>query len=151
VKKLLKVLGIIFLSIIVLFGTIGIYTYMKSSEYSETAVPYIKEKIPELSTWDAAVTKKYLAPEILAKTEDEDLEKLMRWFSKLGHLKNIEEPQFVNVSSNVTVSNGQQTIATYTILAHYENGDATITMRLLEIDGGFKIYQFHLNSNALID
>jgi len=124
---------------------------MKSSEYSETAVPYINEKIPELSTWDPEVAKKYLAPGILAETKDEDLEKLMRWFSKLGALQSIEEPQFINVSSNATVANGQQTIATYTIMAHYENGDAAITMRLLEVEGGFKIYQFHLNSNALID
>jgi len=151
VKTALKVLGIIFLFIIILFGSVGIYTYMKSSEYSETAVPYINEKIPELSTWDHEVAKKHLAPGILAETKDEDLEKLMRWFSKLGALQSIEEPQFINVSSSATIANGQQTIATYTIIAHYENGDAAITMGLLEVEDGFKIYQFHLNSNALID
>ncbi len=150
-NKVFKILGIIFLLIIILFAGVAAYTYMKSSEYSKTAIPYINEKIPELSTWESSVAKKYLAPEILAKTQDADLERLMRWFSKLGSLKSIEEPQFINVSSITTISSGQQTIVTYTILAHYEKGDATITMRLLEVEGGFQIYQFHLNSNALIN
>ena len=151
VKKVLKVIGIIFLCIIALFGAIATYTYMKSAQYEKTAVPYIKEKIPELSSWDPNVAKKYFAPEVLEITKDEDLIRLMRWFSKLGALKGIEEPQFINVSSSATVSNGQQTIASYTILAHYENGDANITIRLLEVENGFKIYQFHISSMALIN
>ncbi len=150
-KKVFKVLGIIFLFTIISFGAIGVYTYLKTSEYSKTAVPYIKEKIPKLSSWDLAVAKQYLAPQVLETTKDEDLKKLMRWFSKLGSLKSIEEPQFVNVTSSATVANGKQTIATYTILANYENGVANITMRLLEVEDGFQIYQFHINSNALID
>lgn len=150
-KKVLKVLGIVFLVIVVFFSAIGVYTYLKSSEYSKTAVPYIKEKIHELSSWDSDVAKQYLAPQVLEMTKDEDLDKLMNWFSKLGSLKNIEEPQFVNVTSSATLANGQQTIATYTILANYENGVANITMRLLEVKDGFQIYQFHINSNALMD
>jgi len=111
VKKFLKIIGIIFLCIIALFGAIATYTYLKSAEYKETAVPYIKEKIPELSLWNPEVAKKYLAPEALEITKDEDLAKLMRWFSKLGNLKSFDEPQFVNVSSSATLSKGQQTIA----------------------------------------
>ena len=144
-------LGIIFLSIITFFVAIGAYTYMKQSEYSKTAVPYIKEKIPELSTWDPVIAKKYLVPEVLAETNDDDLEKLMRWFSKLGRLKSIEEPQFVSVSSSVTTKNGQRTMVTYTINTHYENGTAVITMKLLEAEDSFQIYQFQLNSNAFIN
>jgi hypothetical protein len=127
------------------------YFYLKSHEYSKTAVPYIKKVIPEISTWDPVVSKKYMAADVLASLKDEDLNKLMHWLSKLGSLKSIEEPSFVNVSTSATVKNGKQTIATYTILAHYEHGDANITMRLLEFNNGFKVYQFNVNSNALIE
>ena len=150
-KKFLKILGIIFLSIIVIFALIGGWTYWKSTEYKETAVPYIKENIPRLSGWNAEVVKSLLAPSVLKVTKDEDLEKLMKWFSKLGDLKDIEEPQFVNVTTSATVVHSKQTIVTYSIPAHYQNGDAIITMRLLEVGEGFKVYQFHLASMALIN
>ena len=150
-KKFLKILGIIFLSIIVIFALIVGWTYWKYTEYKETAVPYIKENIPRLSGLNAEVVKSLLAPSVLKVTKDEDLEKLMKWFSKLGDLKDIEEPQFVNVTTSATVVHGKQTIVTYSIPAHYQNGDATITMRLLEVGEGFKVYQFHLASMALIN
>lgn len=52
---------------------------------------------------------------------------------------------------SATVGNGKQTIVTYTIPAHYQNGDATITIRLLEDGKDFKLYHFNLQSMALIN
>ena len=150
-KRFLRVLGIIFLGIIIIFGLIGGWTYWKSTKYEETAVPYIKENIPKLSSWNLKITKSLLAPSILEMTTDDDLEKLMKWFSKLGSLKSIEEPQFININTTVTAEHGKQVIVLYNILAHYQNGDATITMRLLETEKGFEVYQFYLNSKALIN
>ena len=144
-KKLLKILGVVFVCLACIVGVFAGYFYIKSAKYEKTAVPYIKEKIPELSTWDPAVSKKYMAPEVLELIKDDELNKLMHWLSKLGRLKGIEEPQFVNVSTSATTEHGKQTIATYNIAAHYENGDANITMRLLEVEGGFQIYQFYVN------
>lgn len=150
-KKILKVLGIIFLVIVILIASLFAYTYLKSSEYNEEALPYIEKVIPELSTWNTKILKKYSAPEALANIKDEEFEKLMRWFSKLGNLKSIEKPKFVNFSNYSSLENGQKTILSYTILAHYENGDALIEMSLLEVENGFQVYRFHLNSSALID
>lgn len=150
-KKALKILGIIFLAIIIVISSLFAYTYLKSSEYNEEAIPYIEKVIPELSTWNTEIVKKYSAPEALANIKDEELEKLMRWFSKLGNLKSIEKPKFVNFSNYSSLESGQKTILSYNIIAHYENGDALIEMRLLEVENGFQVYRFNLNSSALID
>ena len=151
-KKVLKFLGILLLGIIILFTFIGGYTYYKSSEYEKTAVPYIKEKIPLLSTWDYETTKSFMVPIVLENTKEEDFKKIIHWFSKLGKLKNIEDPEFRNVSTNSNIAGAtSKTIVTYEILAHYENGDATITMRLLEENNDFKIYYFNINSMALLN
>ena len=151
-KKVLKILGILFLSIVVLFIFIAGFTYYKSSEYEKTAVPYIKENIPLLSNWDYEITKSLMVPTVLENAKEEDFKKIIHWFSKLGKLKNIEEPEFKNVSTRSSMSGGgSETIVTYKILAHYENGDATIMMRLLDENNSFKIYYFNINSMALLN
>lgn len=150
-NKFFKILIFMVIGIVFIFGSLGAYLSYKSAKYSETAVPYIKEKIPELSTWKFDVAKSLLAPSIREQTKDEDLKKILKWFSKLGQLEKIDEPQFVKVSKSATTEYGNQTIATYTIHAYYENGDAIITMGLLEVENGYGIFQFHLSSAALIE
>ncbi|ARU55874.1 hypothetical protein OLMES_1800 [Oleiphilus messinensis] len=64
----------------------------------------------------------------------------------------MEEPEFNQVRSGAIVREGANTIVTYnTVLAHYENGDAQITIRLLDLGGSFEVYHFHVNSAALIE
>jgi hypothetical protein len=126
------------------------YTLYKKSCYEDTAVPYIKKVVPQISMWDINVMKQYMAPQSLKNTKDEDLSKLFKWFSKLGSLKSIETPQFQNVTSSVTTMEGKNTIVNYTVKAHYEKADATITIRLLESGKGFKVYYFNLDSDGLI-
>ncbi|MFV1922553.1 MAG: hypothetical protein ACMZ63_08120, partial [Methylotenera sp.] len=58
-RKFLKVVGIIILSFVLLFVAIGFYVSTKSSEYETTAVPFIHEVIPKISSWDKAIFKKY--------------------------------------------------------------------------------------------
>jgi hypothetical protein len=151
-KKVLKILAILFLSLIILFAIIAGMTYYKSSQYEKTVVPYIKEKIPLLSNWEYETTKSLMSPKVLENTKEEDLKKIIHWFSKLGKLNHIEKPEFRNVSTRSSFTgSGTETIVTYEILAHYENGDATITMSLLDNNSSFKIYHFNINSMALLN
>jgi len=150
-KKVLKWLGIALLGLIALFALLAVYTGYKQSEYNETAVPYIKKVIPKISEWDSDEIKPLFVPSTFDNVSDEDFAKLFKWFSKLGSLKSIDEPQFTQVHSGATVKEGANTIVTYTVLAHYENGDAHISIRLLDLGGSFEIYHFNLNSKALIE
>lgn len=150
-KNIFKWLGIIFLGLISLIIIVAVYTGYKQSEYNETAVPYINKVIPIISEWDIEKAKPLFVSATFENTSDEDLEKLFRWFSKLGTLKNIEEPTFAQVLSGATIQDGASTIVTYTVVGHYENGDANITIRLLDLEDSFKIYHFKMNSLALIE
>ena len=150
-KKVLKWIAILLIGLIVLFVLLAAYTGYKQSEYSETAVPYIKKVIPIISEWSPENSKPLFVPSTFDDVSDEDFSKLLKWFSKLGALKSIDEPQFSQVTSSTTVREGANTIVTYGVLAHYENGDAQISIRLLDLEVSFEIYQFHLNSQALIE
>jgi hypothetical protein len=150
-KKILQAIIIIFLLIVALIISLVTYSYFKAEQYNNSAVPYINQKIPELSSWNPEEMKKYIAPDTSQKNTDEYLTILTLKLAELGQLKNFDEPQFVNIESIETLLDGKQTIATYNILTRYENGDANITMRLLEGDDGFKIYTFYVGSIAPIE
>ncbi len=148
-KKILKGIGKFILVIIVLFTLIGAWTFYKSSGYEETAVPYITKIVPIISKWDHDSSKVYFVPEVLNETSDEDFKKVYKFLSKMGAFISMEAPQFTNVSSSATTENGTMTLVTYTIAAKYSNGDATITIILKEIENGFQLHTFNLNSMAL--
>ena len=150
-KKFLKWLGIAILVVVVLIAGIYIWVSFTASKYNETAIPYIEKVMPELSKWDVSVAKQYMSPEALQSVSDEDFGKLMKFLSKIGSLKSIEEPQFQKVNSSVTAGTGTLTTVIYAFTAHYENGDATITLRLKPVDSGYEIYYFNVNSMVLAE
>ena len=150
-KKILKGIGITVLVIVLLFIGIGSYTGYKTSEYEETAVPYLKEAVPALSKWDIELSKEYFSSIVFEDTTDEDLAKLFNWLSKLGVLESLEEFEFINLRSGVNTKLGSHKLVTYQTKAHFENGAALITVRLLDKDQVFKVYSFHVNSDALIE
>jgi hypothetical protein len=150
-KKIFQWVGIFIIGIILLFVVIGIFSGYKAAEYKDTAVPYIKNVIPKISEWNAETSKQFFVSSTFDDVSDEDFSKIFQWFSKLGRLKSIEEPIFTQVHSAATVTEGANTIVTYGVAAHYENGDAQITIKLLDLGEAFEIYHFNINSVALIE
>ena len=150
-KKVLMVFGGIFLVIVLAFAGMGLFAWYKSSQYDDTAVPYIKATIPEISTWNTELIKGYMAPQVLDETTDENFEKIINYLSKLGALITLGEPSFTRIHTGANIESGKQTIVTYTIDAVYENGDAVITMSLLDRGNSFQVYKFHINSMALAE
>ncbi|MCP3176516.1 hypothetical protein MJO47_05320 [Desulfuromonas sp. KJ2020] len=150
-KKVFMVLGVVSLVVVLAMAGIGIFTWYKSSQYKDTAVPYIKATVPELSKWDPEVIKGYMAPEGIKDVSDENFVKIIRYLSKLGALLSMEEPSFSNIYTGSTLEGGSQTIVTYTIDATYEKGDAEITMTLLDLGNTFQVYKFHISSMALVE
>jgi hypothetical protein len=145
-KKILKIIGVLFLILVAIVS----YTSYKYHEYDKTAIPYIKDIIPIFSTWDAEKTKKYWSKTALNATTEEDYIKLFKMYRKLGTLKSIENPQSTNIFSGTKKIDGVNTIITYFVLAHYQNGDAEITLRLLPENEKYKLLSFNINSKAFI-
>lgn len=150
-KKVFMVLGGIFFVVILGIAGMGSYAWYKSSQYEETAVPYIKATVPVISNWDTEVIKGYMVPEVLAETTDGDFAKIIKYLSKLGSLKKMEEPSFARIYTGATINDGKNTYVTYNINAEYEKGAAVINIVLLDLGDHFQIYRFHINSMALVE
>jgi len=150
-KKLLKGIGITILGMFILFAIIATWSNIKSSNYKETAIPYLDTALTDISSWELDVLKKYMTPSSLEGVSEEDLAKLVRAFSKMGKLKEFGKYEFTNVSSKAMAGGDSGTFVTYVVPAKYENGDATITVTLKEEQDSFSVYHFNLNSMTLIE
>lgn len=142
------ILGVILLAIISVTG----YTRYLASQYEDTAIPYVKMFIPEMSRWDPTIIKGYMPRESLESTPDESIIKIVEYLSKLGDLKEIGEPEFSKIISGAQGNKDEgKKVVVYTVDAVYETGDAEITINLLVKDDTYKVYNFHINSLALLN
>ena len=150
-KKFFILLSLWLLTIICVIVGSNLYEQHQGEAYTETAVPYIKRVIPEVSKWNPAITRKLMAPEVLETIPEDRFVRAMTWFSDLGALQSMEEPVFKKVYAEEEIDIGIQTIIEYDIDAKYENGDALISIKLLDRGGSFDIYRFNLSSSTLAE
>jgi hypothetical protein len=134
----------------VIIGSI-VYDRYQATEFTDTAVPYVKQIIPIVSTWDTAAIRELMVAEVSAEITEDKFARTMLWFSKLGELQSMEEPDFQAVDTGGKTVIGMQTIVEYEVDAKYENGDALLNIKLLERDGSFELYSFNLSSETLLD
>ncbi len=125
------------------------YRHMQASHYQATAIPYIKTVLPQISTWDPARVKEFMAPEVLERVSDEDLAALMTSLSQIGKLETIDDISFENKSSGEHITRGQQPLVTYELETHYSSGEVKVTISLLDKGDSFDVYHFNFQSQAL--
>ena len=112
-------------------------------------MPYLKMVVPELSKWDPEIIKSYMTSQSLQGTSEEKLVTIVSYLSKLGNLERMEDPEFLQVDVVRTNDYSEINIVTYKIGAQYENGDAVISIGLLDQGGSFRIHNFNFNSEIL--
>jgi hypothetical protein len=134
----------------VIIGSI-VYDRYQASEYTDTAVPYIRQIIPIVSKWEPAAIRELMVPEVSADISEDKFAQTMVWFSKLGALQSMEEPEFQEVDTGGKTVIGMQTIVEYEVDAKYENGDALLNIKLLDRNGSFELYSFNLSSEVLLE
>ncbi len=148
-KKILLWLGGVFVAILVLLIGVAVWTGYQSADYETTAVPYIEEAIPRISSWDPVTIKSYMSPEVMAEIPEEQFLETTKAFTKLGDLESVGKPEFTKIMSNATITEGSGTLVTYVVPVKYSNGDATITIILKDLGESFEIYNLNINSMAL--
>lgn len=149
-KKYFVLIALWVVSIIVAVGGLEIYKSYQGSEFDKTAIPYIRQVVPQISTWDPETVKLLMAPEIAATIPDEKFIRAMRFFSKLGALQDIDEPEFEEAHVDREMDIGKQTIIEYKIAARYENAEAEIHLQLLERGESYELYRFNYSSELLL-
>lgn len=63
----------------------------------------------------------------------------------------MEDPKFAQLHENVQTDTGNLTIVVYDINAKYENGDAVISLKLLDKGETLEIYRFDFSSAILME
>jgi hypothetical protein len=148
-KKLFIMLACWFATIVAVVAGSYLYSHFQAAEYDDRALPYIRKVVPEISQWNPEITRSLMAAEALATVSEEQLGRIMGLFSRMGGLRGMETPEFQKVLSQEDSGSGMQTVIAYELAATYENGDALISINLLERDGSFEVYRFNLSSEAL--
>jgi len=146
VKKFIIYVIFIF---VVGFSSYFIYGYMQAEKYNGTAIPYIEQVLPELSSWDVDRVTSCLAPEVIKTISPEDLEHLLMALSQIGALQSIDEATFKNEATGNNIKDSDAPIVTYEIATQYSSGPATVILSLLQRDGHYQVYSFNFQSQAL--
>jgi hypothetical protein len=144
-------LGSIFLLIILGFFSIYIWFSISSEQYLEEASPYLDTNLPIVLNWDFEQLKPLLTTGAAEAFESERGQKVHRMFSKLGKLESIEEPQFVSASSGVSIGAGVYDVVTFSVLAHFETGQAQVSVTLVPDSDSYKIHYLQINSDAFLE
>ncbi|MBE0575426.1 MAG: hypothetical protein IH613_05960 [Desulfuromonadales bacterium] len=92
-----------------------------------------------------------MAPEVSATIPEKTFVQAMACFSRLGALQSMEDPKFAQIHQNLQTDIGNLTIVVYNINAKYENGDAVISLKLLDKGETFEIYRFDFSSAILVE
>jgi hypothetical protein len=150
-KKALMILGGIFILVIVLLvGGLAIL-HVQGRALDRESKAYVDAAIPAIvAKWDINEIERRISPEFKATLKDGDLEKVVRFFSKLGKLK---EYKGAKGESNIKVllGKGERITAAYVAYADFERGPAKIKMTLIKHGDGWQIYGLHINSRVFFE
>ncbi len=143
-------IGVWLVAMVCLILGFHLYDRSKGDDFEQTAIPYLKRVIPEISRWDLETTRMFMAAEALQGISDERFTQIITQFSRMGELQSFEEPEFEKVRTDESPS-GPKTVVSYKVIAKYANGDAHLNFILLENNKTYEIYLFNLSSKALAD
>ena len=150
-KKLLIILGILFLlTIAVVGGLIGFVAY-NGTKLDASSKEYVDQAIPQIvTTWSSTELLNRASPELEASATKEQLNQLFKKLSELGTLKKYQGAEGESFMS-YTTEHGKQITAKYKAKAIFEHGEAEIQIQLIEHDGKWKIINFQVNSPVFLN
>lgn len=140
------------LLIILLFVWAGVKTSSTYNKLEGKAEPLISKVLEEQSSsWDYEILKPHLSNIWLKMVDENQSNKLMKLFSKLGAFKSIDEIKWTGCSIKSNTEFGTIDRCDYTASASYENGAAYISVGIVLEGNEPKIIQLHINSNAFLE
>lgn len=150
-KKLLIVLGAVFLIVLVLVGGGVAYLAVNGSALDRESKAFADAVISSIiGGWDERELESRVSPEFRAATTSSDLDKLFAMFRRLGNLKSYNGSKG-DANISVTTQSGKQITATYVGSADFENGPAQIAIRLIKHGDQWQILAFRVDSRSFLD
>ena len=108
---------------------------------------HAREVVNGLSEFSEEQFSAYWGPEPPGSPEHREF--VMEWFSKLGHLEQIDGVELKGYSSMSTLRSGTRHSFTYWIDATYSNGEATVVVPVLAADGTLRAVNLFFYSEVL--
>jgi|SRR5262245_12727048 len=149
-KKLLIVLGIVFIVLLVgIAGLIG-YAAFTGSRLDKESKAYVDAAVPAIvSSWNEQELLRRASPEFQKAASSSDVERLFRWLRTLGRLQKYEGAQGESITS-VTQQTGKVIYARYSAKAFFDAGEANIEVGLIKHGDQWQIGRFNVTSPALV-
>lgn len=138
-----KPLNLAVAGLLVLFCGLYVYTGKQADKYAQTAVPWLEQNMPAITTWKVEETWKRLAPEAKAIIDQRQLDAIINRYELMGIYKGMESPEFSRLASALSVLSGDAKI-NYSAKTHFSNADAILTITLVQRQGEFMIYNMNL-------
>ncbi|WP_075356006.1 hypothetical protein [Desulfovibrio sp. DV] len=146
-RKFLAIVGGLFLALLLVAAIFFGYAAYNGSKLDASSKIYIEENIPIiLSTWSKDELLQRSSPKLLeAINKDPKIIDLV--FKKAASLGTFQKIHDINGDSNIsiTTNNGRVITARYIIPAKFDNGDATITVQMIQSSGQWQLLGFHVN------
>ena len=150
-KKVLMILGGVFVMLAV-FAVLGIAILAvkgnaldkESNQYADAAVRAI------VSQWDITEIQNRASPEFKAAVKDDDLERLVKMFRRLGKLKTYNGAKG-QATMSVTTQNGKVISAEYVASADFHTGPAEIRLSLIKHGDQWQLAGIRINSKLFLE
>lgn len=149
-KKLLIVLGMVFIVLLVgIAGLIG-YAAFTGSRLDKESKAYVDAAVPAIiSSWNEQELFSRASPEFQKAASPADMERFFRWFRTLGRMHKYEGAEGESVTS-VTQQAGKVVYARYVAKAIFDAGEADIEVGLIKHGNQWQITRFNVTSPALV-
>lgn len=138
IQTLRMIVAVLMTAMVMLY----IYTDREKDYYKKSAEPAVTQILTEISNWRKETLLKHLAPEAKQIISEEQLEKLLQQYQKLGRFRSVKELNFSRTASAFSLM-GEKRI-NYSGIANFDNAAANLNITLIERGGFFLMYNFTL-------
>lgn len=138
IQTLRMIVAVLMTAMVMLY----IYTDREKDYYKKSAEPAVTQILTEISNWKKETLLKHLAPEAKQIISEEQLEKLLQQYQKLGRFRSVKEINFSRTASAFSLM-GEKRI-NYSGIANFDNAAANLNITLIERGGFFLMYNFTL-------
>jgi hypothetical protein len=147
-KKILSIIGGVFLTLIVVIGGFIGYAAYQGRGLDASSKTYVEENVPAvISSWSKDELVKRSSPQLLKAIEGkpDQIDQLFRKLSKLGAMRSLGDVKG-DSQAFYTTKEGKTITASYTAAATFQNGEANLTIRLIQNGGQWQFLLFNVNS-----
>ena len=147
-KKFLSIVGSVFLILILVVGGFVGYMAYQGHGLDASSTAYCEENIPPIiSTWSKDELFKRSSPQLLESVSEKpgQLDQLFQKLSKLGAMRSFGGVHCDSLM-DYSFSKGKAITASCVGTATYENGEAKISVRLIQLFGQWQFLYFHVES-----